>query len=427
MRITIIGINYAPEVTGIAPYTRDLAEGLAARGHTIDVITGLPHYPEWSVHDGFDDGETHHERHGRVTIRHVPHYVPSNPRAVNRVRMEMSFARALATHAWRRPDLVIAVSPALIASCYVVARAKAAGIPVGVIVHDIYSKGVVETGAMPARAAKVLSRMEASLINSATGAVVIHDRFVDTLAGIGARREQMTVIGNWTHVRPIPADRFATRRRLGWADDEVVVLHSGNMGLKQGLGNVVDAAKLADNYEMPVRFVLMGDGNQRAALEASAPHVQRLDFIDPLPDAEYMPALAAADILLVNERPGVTEMAVPSKLTSYFAAGRPILAATDPRGATAAEMRRADAGRMVASGDPGALLEAAWLMAADSAAGEQMSAAGRRYAGKSLDRDAALNRYDRWCTTLMHRHHLGNGRLALVADDLMAVDEVRPA
>ena len=58
-----------------------------------------------------------------------------------------------------------------------------------------------------------------------------------------------------------------------------------------------------------MKFVLLGDGNQRVSLEAMAA-CSRLQFLDPLPDGVFERALASADILLVNERPGVTEMAV---------------------------------------------------------------------------------------------------------------------
>jgi hypothetical protein len=47
LNFVIVGINYAPEITGCAPYNTDLAEKLASAGHKVTVITGLPHYPEW--------------------------------------------------------------------------------------------------------------------------------------------------------------------------------------------------------------------------------------------------------------------------------------------------------------------------------------------------------------------------------------------
>src|SRR5699024_3086421 len=105
-----------------------------------------------------------------------------------------------------------------------------------------------------------------------------------------------------------------------------LILHAGNMGRKQGLANVVRAASVVGPDE-PLVFVLLGDGSERTALEALAEGSNKIRFVSSLHQDEFPLALAAADALLVNELPGVKEMALPSKLTSYFAAGRPIIAA----------------------------------------------------------------------------------------------------
>ncbi len=44
-RITVVGINYAPEPSGIAPYTTALARALSEAGAAVHVITGLPQLP----------------------------------------------------------------------------------------------------------------------------------------------------------------------------------------------------------------------------------------------------------------------------------------------------------------------------------------------------------------------------------------------
>jgi colanic acid biosynthesis glycosyl transferase WcaI len=137
-----------------------------------------------------------------------------------------------------------------------------------------------------------------------------------------------------------------------------LAVHAGNMGAKQGLENVVDAARLADEKNAPVRFILVGAGSERQALDEYARGVSRLSFADPLAENEFRLALGAADVLLVNEKPGVSEMAMPSKLTSCFGASRPVIAATDRHGITASEIAAIDAGVVVEAGDPAGLLEA---------------------------------------------------------------------
>jgi len=87
-------------------------------------------------------------------------------------------------------------------------------------------------------------------------------------------------------------------------------LHAGNMGAKQGLENVVEAARLADQRGSPITFVLMGAGNQRSRLTALARGIRSIQFLEPLPDGEFETAVATADVLVLNERPQVAEHVV---------------------------------------------------------------------------------------------------------------------
>jgi colanic acid biosynthesis glycosyl transferase WcaI len=124
------------------------------------------------------------------------------------------------------------------------------------------------------------------------------------------------------------------------------------MGAKQGLETVVEAARLEQRRGLPVRVVLLGTGHRRSHLEALGHDVGTLQFLDPLPRGQFETALAAADVLVLNEQPGITEMCVPSKLTSYFTSGRPVVAATSPRSAATSEIAASGAGAAVAPGEP---------------------------------------------------------------------------
>src|SRR5258708_5194828 len=102
VKIAIVGINYAPEPTGIAPYTTALATGLTLRGHDVQVLTGYPHYPQWKRDDassGFRSGE---ETDG-VLVRRFSHHVPRQLSWIGRAAMEMTFGLQLLTSRWGRP------------------------------------------------------------------------------------------------------------------------------------------------------------------------------------------------------------------------------------------------------------------------------------------------------------------------------------
>jgi glycosyltransferase involved in cell wall biosynthesis len=402
MRVLLVGVNFAPEPTGIAPYTTRIASGLAERGHDVRVVTTYPHYPQWRIADGYS-GLRRHEYVDGIGVQRLKHYVPSRPVGSRRALSELSFGVHALSARWGSPDVVVCPSPALLSSAMVQLRSRVA---FGLQIQDLYSAGVSETAGGGGAVVRALTAVERRTARRADGIAVIHDRFkTRVVSDLGVPSDRVTVIRNWTHLRrPLTeSDPAPARLALGWGDD-FVVLHTGAMGEKQGLSNVVETARLADARGLPVRFVLMGDGGQRPSLEVSATGVRSLEFVDPLPDDMYLQALQAADALLVNERPGVTEMAVPSKLTSYFSTGRPVIAATGAGSTTAEELAASGAGDRVDAGDPAALLVAVERLRADPGRAAALGANGPVYCDRVLSESAALDAYDGWVHELVDRH-----------------------
>ena len=389
----MVGLNYSPEPTGIAPYTSGLAEALTRSGYLVRVISGYPHYPQWRVHDGYT-GITLRQRVRGVDVTRLRSFVPTKPRLLDRLAMEVSFGLRAVLAKWGRPDVVVLVSPALFSTGLAALWARLRAIPSCIWVQDIYSLGVSESGTGGRLASWILRRLERSILRSANSIVVIHERFERFLVEeLGIAAERVTVVRNWSHLGDSePVSRAAARASRGWSPEQIIVLHAGNMGAKQNLENVVSAAELAAEENSSVRFVLLGDGNQRVALQALGAS-SHLEFLEPLPDDEFAAALAAADVLLVNERPGLTEMSVPSKLTSYFSTGLPVLAATDALSITAEELARAGAGVRVDAAEPAALLRAAEELGTDPERAAAYGSAGRAYLADNLTEESSVRRF----------------------------------
>jgi colanic acid biosynthesis glycosyl transferase WcaI len=398
MRILFIGLNYGPERTGIAPYTAGMAAGLAAHGHDVRVITAFPHYPEWRFLDGGAERKQRSRLDGVVVLR-LRHRLPAPGSSVSRVLSELSFGVRALVARWGRPDVVVLVSPAMFASAMLSLRARLRRRRrLLVWVQDLYGPGVRETGSGDrfGLAERAVAGTERGLLRRAHAVIVIHARMIDEVVrSTGIDRRRVKAVRNWSHVSPAShVGRAKMRARLGWSSDETVVLHTGNMGAKQALGNVVDAARLADAKQAPVRFVLMGDGNTRADLEALAVGVERVQIVDGMPESQYLDALRAADVLLVNEHPDLRTTALPSKMTSYFASGRPVVAATSADSLTASELLGAGAGLRVAPGDAAALLAVVQHLAEDPDLARRLGEQGRRYRQANLTEHAALASFE---------------------------------
>jgi len=394
--VLVVGLNFPPEPAGIAPYTGGLATALSASGVDVSVITTFPHYPSWSFGAAVPPWSDTSAVKG-CTVRRVRHRLPARPGGASRLLSEVSFGVRAAMQRSPRHDVLVLVSPALFSSAIVLARTRllSRSTPVVTWVQDLYSLGLRETGTGSGIGVRVVSAVERWVLKRSSTVVVIHDRFKRTVVEeIGVPASRVVVMRNWTHFEPREVnDRATAREALGWDPHEAVVLHAGNMGVKQGLGNVVEAARIAAERGLPIRFVLLGDGNQREQLQKRAVGIASLQFLAPLPDEEFAAALNAADVLLVNEAPGVSGMAVPSKLTSYFATGVPVLAATDPGSVTRSEVLSAGAGLVVAAGEPSELVDGALALTADESARARHARAAQAYRTAHLTASAALARF----------------------------------
>ena len=86
MNLFVIGMNYAPEHTGIAPYTTELCEDLTRRGHCVTVATTFPHYPEWKIHAGYEGKRALTEFQNGVRVKRRAVYLPKRTSRSCRMR-----------------------------------------------------------------------------------------------------------------------------------------------------------------------------------------------------------------------------------------------------------------------------------------------------------------------------------------------------
>lgn len=176
------------------------------------------------------------------------------------------------------------------------------------------------------------------------------------------------------------------RRKLG-AGGNCLAVFAGLHGLAQGLGQVLEAARLLDQTD-GLRIVFVGDGPEKEALVAKSQALGldgRICFLDPVP-WESMPALvASADIALVPLKvrlPG----AVPSKLYEAMGSGVPIILIAD--GEPADIVRAHGAGVVVSPGSPQMLAEQLRVLCHDEPARRRMGLSGRRAAEEQYNRSA---------------------------------------
>lgn len=178
---------------------------------------------------------------------------------------------------------------------------------------------------------------------------------------------------------------------LGATQESVLALYSGNMGEKQGLEVVVEAARQLQG-EPGIIFVMCGTGAAYRRLRGMAEGLANIRWMPLQPLERFNELLNAADIHLLPQTAGAADLVMPSKLTAMFASARPVVATAYP--GTAVHEAVEGRGLVVPPGDVEAFVGALMELAADREKRAHLGARARSYAVRHLDRDAVLARFE---------------------------------
>ena len=403
MRILLVGPNYSPEVVGIGPYTTELAEHLAASGHAVTVLTSFPYYPHGRIDSRYRGrGLFLAESINGVRVIRSPMVLPGSHRsAFRRVLFDSSQAvtALMASAAIGAVDLVICISPPLQMgiTAWLIALSRRARFVLQL--QDIVPDAALSVGMMREGALIRLSRrLERFVYSRAHLIAVISQGFADNLMSKGVPEEKLRILPNWVETarfnsRADPKVRAA----LGAADGETLVIHAGNMGAKQGLETVIDAA--AELRGERIVLALVGDGYHRNSLEAHAESVGRSN-LRFFPIQTDLPAtLASADILVLAQRGKVVDSVVPSKLLSYMAAGKPVIASVNELSEAGRMIRMAKCGVVVPPEEPMALAVALRDLHRQPENGRSLGDAGRRHVTEHYERSDVLRQWSKLVKT----------------------------
>lgn len=354
VKIVFLGINYWPEETGIAPYTVGKCEYLAARGHEVFIVTAPPYYPYWRIQPPYKAGICYRESRNGVTILRVPLYVPGDPTTVKRILHETSFGimAALGMLGAGRPDLLFVISPPLILAMLAKSLSRLWGVPYVLHVTDLQPDTAKELGMLGSRRfVEVLERIALACYREAALVSSVSKGMKDRIARKGISEERLGVFSDWLDPeirRSVSRERgLQVRKQEGWGG-RFVVMHVGNMGVKQGLDVVLTAAQQDEQID-PSLWVLVGDGAARRALERKAQTLglTNVRFYPVLPRRRFYEFLSAADVCLICQRREVLDFVFPSKTRVLMGAGKPIVASVNDESEVARVLRESGGGWVV--------------------------------------------------------------------------------
>jgi len=406
MRILIYSYNYHPEPIGIAPLMTELAEGLAARGHEIRVVTGMPNYPQRKVYSGYRGKLFCTEKINNVTIQRSWIWISPKPGLLTRVLFDGSFVITSLFQALRgkRPDLILLTIPPLPVAVPASLLSKLYSCPVIVNLQDILPEAAVHVGLLKNKfAIRVFEQLERYAYRVATAITVIAPDFAPNLTAKGVPSNKIHHIPNWVNtnlIRPLPKEDNEFRINYGLGG-KFIALYSGNIALTQGLETVIDAAKYLENNP-EILFVIVGEEKSLSRLQnyCNQKKVTNVRMI-PFQSRHLLPVmLAAADVGLVIQKQNVISFNLPSKIQILLSSGRPIIASVPSSGAAAKVITQSQGGLVVNAEDPQKLSQAILMLQRDSGLAKKLGKQGRQFAIDNYEFDTVIDSYENLFTKL---------------------------
>lgn len=305
-----------PERLGIAPYATEIAEGLAARGVDLVVLTGEPHYPSKHAIDGTTGWATAHLPYA---VRRTPLRDRSSGRLGVRLWNDLAFARSVIGNVrggcWRKaPALVI--SPTILA----VPALRLAGHhgPIVLAVYDVESELAVATGIFAPQLQGLLRSFERACVRRADTLVTISTQMAETLQRLHPDRD-VTVIPLWS-----ACGVFEPRQRP--ASRPPTFMYSGGLSPRHGV-QLLPRIWSELRRRMPeAQFIVQGDGSERESVHAALREIGgNLSLRLPVEKETLAQSLQDADLQIVLQLSGVATHTLPSKALTCIGAGVPIV------------------------------------------------------------------------------------------------------
>jgi len=371
-------------------------------GHDVTVIAGNLDYTSGSVPQRYGTRWITEEEQDGITVLRCRVPQTYNKSYLGRAVAFGGFTAAAcaAIPRVRRPDVIIATSPALTVAIpgWLLAHTKGGRIPWVFEIRDLWPESAVTTGVLKdgAPLTRLLYGLERWACLAADKINVLTPAFEDDLVRRGlATHDKICFVPNGVdpdEFVPGPRDN-AYRREMGFGD-RFVVLYAGAHGRANALGQLVDAAELLRDRP-DILLVCVGNGPDKPNVVARAKerNVENLRFLDAQPKTRMPEVINAIDVgAAVLQNNPTFRTVYPNKVFDYMSCARPVLLAID---GVAREMvcDQARAGVFVEPENPRAIADAVLSLAADAELRRRMGESGRAWVSANVSRPALADRY----------------------------------
>ena len=398
MNILILIESFPPEIKSASHLFYELSEKLVENGHKVTVITGLPRYNVSKLDKKYKRKILLREKMKGINVVRVATF--PFPRSVPGARafeqFLLTFLLFIVGLFLKKKDIVLVYSPPLTLGLCAYLLKVFKKTPFIFNVQDIYPQAVIDLGLLKNRfLIKIAQIMEKFIYKKASSITIYSQGNLKYLISKGINSNKLKIIPNWVDTDLIKPEgkmnQFRNKYKLG---NSFVVSFAGTMGFAQDIEIIIESAKLLKDYR-DIKFILVGEGVEKEKIQKRAGELKlkNILFLPLQTRQNYPQILAASDICLVTLKEEVKTPAVPGKIMSIMASGRPILASLFLEGDATKLIRKAGAGIVVEPKNSREFARAILKLYKNKKQRESLGKNGRRYCQKNFSLNTCVKKY----------------------------------
>ncbi len=394
MHITLVNQFYPPDLAPTGRYLRDLAEGLAARGHQVSVVSSRLSYSSKAAPERIST-------HGQVQEIRVG---ASGQEAVSLVGKAIGYAKFMCQAWWAlfamrpKPDVVVTLTTppwiGWVASLAVGRRCRRVHWIMDLYPQVLVAHNLVREGSLQHRVLAWMTRWEwrrSDLIITLGSAMTQWVKQEE--ACVADSKIETIPLWSLDALLPWPDGQVnLLREERRWPRDQTILMYTGNMGYGHEIGVFLEMMqKLGSDHSL--RLVFAGWGIRQVEVERfiQAHPELPVELLSPASPERLREHLCSADVQLVSIRSGWAGLIVPSKFQAAFAVGKPVLYVGPANSETAKWICESGGGWVVDESDREGLVKA-FRECGDSAERERRGRAGHLYAERYFNRENNIRR-----------------------------------
>ena len=398
-------MNYFPELTGIGKYTGEMAVYLAEKKFNVQVLTGLPYYPDWKIKAGYSKFKFQNEYIDGVNVLRCPIYVPKKITTFYRIIQDLSFfvssfiGTLLLLLKKKQFDLIVTVSPSLFTGLngiwlkYWNRNSK-------LIYHiqdlQIDAASQLQMIKRPFLL-QTLKRIERYILKNSSAVSTISSGMLNRISAKSVPIKKKILFPNWIDDGKVYATHpnYDILNELGIPQNKKIIFYSGAVGEKQGLEILISVIDYYYRIHSDFLFVISGSGPYMEQLKNKfiSRHLSNVCFIDLQPVYIFNQLLNIAWLHLILQKENAADLVLPSKLTNMMAVGGLVLATAPVHSTLYNILKDNHLGYVVRPDQADEIIRAINFLAQNDEYANCLKKNAIQFANNNLKKEIVLNRF----------------------------------